>query len=241
MRILVAEDDTGVAGFIRRGLKEQQFAVDVVPDGEDALHLAQSQVYDAIVLDWLLPGRNGLDVLRALREAGNTAPVLILTAKGELENKVAGLNAGADDYLTKPFHFEEFLARLRALLRRQGPTTPTVLRFGDLEVDQLRHEVSRGGKKLELTTREYEVLEFLMRHAGSIVTRTMLMEHVWEYHFDPLSNVIDVHISRLRNKIDGDFPLKLLHTIRGSGYILRLPEGNGGDSKPDRQARPDKS
>lgn len=241
MRILVAEDDSGVAGFIRRGLKEQQFAVDVVPDGEDALHLAQSQVYDAIVLDWLLPGRNGLEVLRALREAGNTAPVLILTAKGELENKVAGLNAGADDYLTKPFHFEEFLARLRALLRRQGPTTPTVLRLGDLEVDQLRHEARRGGKKLELTNREYEVLEFLMRHAGSIVTRTMLMEHVWEYHFDPLSNVIDVHISRLRNKIDGDSPLKLLHTIRGSGYILRLPEGNGGGAKGERRAQPDKS
>ena len=224
MRILVAEDDTGVAGFIRRGLKEQQFAVDVVPDGEDALHLAKTQSYDAIVLDLLLPGRNGLEVLRELRQAGITAPVLILTAKGNVESKVAGLNAGADDYLTKPFHFEELLARLRALLRRQGPATPTVLRLADLEVDQLRHAVGRGGKKLDLTHREYEVLEFLMRHAGNIVTRTMLMEHVWEYNFDPMSNVVDVHISRLRSKVDGGFSLKLLHTIRGTGYSLRLPD-----------------
>ena len=224
MRILLVEDDARVSSFIRRGLREEQYTVDVASDGEKALFLAQTGEYDLIILDLLLPKRNGLDVLRTLRGDNVTAPVLVLTAKDELHDKVEGLNAGVDDYLTKPFGFDELLARVRALLRRRGDLVPTVLRAADLELDVLRHRITRGGKELVLTSREFELLEFLLRHPNQIVTRTMLAEHVWEHDFDPLSNVIDVHIARLRRKIDEGFSPKLLETVRGRGYILQVPE-----------------
>jgi DNA-binding response OmpR family regulator len=223
MRILLVEDDSRVASFIRRGLREEHYTVDVAKDGEEALFLAQTGEYDAIVLDLMLPKRNGLDVLRTLRSERSTMPVLVLTAKDETQDKVSGLDAGADDYLTKPFRFDELLARLRALLRRRGDMVPTVLKAGDLELDTLRHRAARGGKALDLTSREYTLLEFLLRHPNQVVSRTMLAEHVWEHDFDPLSNVIDVHIARLRRKIDDGFTPKLLHTIRGSGYMLQDP------------------
>ena len=224
MRILLVEDDARVASFIRRGLREEHYTVDVAPDGEQALFLAQTGEYDLIILDIMLPKRSGLDVLKTLRADGLTVPILILTAKDKLKDKVTGLNAGADDYLTKPFGFEELLARIATLSRRRGDMIPTSLRLADLELDTLRHRVTRDGKPLVLTNREYALLEFLMRHPNQLVTRTMLAEHVWEHDFDPLSNVIDVHIARLRRKIDHEFTDKLLHTVRGSGYILQAPE-----------------
>jgi DNA-binding response OmpR family regulator len=232
MRILLAEDDARLASFIRRGLREERYTVDVATDGEEALFLAQTEEYDVIILDWILPKRTGVDVLRTLRTENVTVPVLLLTAKDQLKDKVEGLDAGADDYLTKPFGFNELLARVRVLLRRRGDLMPTLLRAGDLELDTLRHQGTRAGKPLVLTSREYSLLEFLMRHQNQVVTRTMLAEHVWEQDFDPLSNVIDVHIARLRNKIDGEFTPKLLRTIRGSGYMLQAPEtgSRGGKS-----------
>ena len=226
MRILLVEDDSRVASFIRRGLREEHYTVDTAKDGEEALFLAQTGEYDVIILDLMLPKRNGMDVLRTLRGERQAVPVLVLTAKDELQDKVSGLNAGADDYLTKPFRFDELLARVRALLRRRGDMVPTALQVGDLELDTLRHRATRGGKPLDLTSREYTLLEFLLRHTDQVVSRTMLAEHVWEHDFDPLSNVIDVHIARLRRKIDDDVSLKLLHTIRGSGYMIQVPPGS---------------
>ena len=224
MRILLVEDDARVASFIRRGLREEHYTVDVARDGEEALFLAQTGEYDLVILDLLLPKRNGLEVLRTLREERNAVPILILTARDELQDKIQGLDAGADDYLTKPFRFDELLARIRALLRRRGDMVPTVLQVADLELDALHHRVTRGGKPLELTSREYALLDFLLRHANELVSRTMLAEHVWEHDFDPLSNVIDVHIARLRRKIDEGFSVKLLTTVRGSGYLLQDPK-----------------
>ncbi len=221
MRVLVVEDDKGVASFLRRGLREALYTVDLAADGEEALFLAQTGEYDLIVLDLVLPKRDGLDVLRTLRGSRVTVPVLILTGKESEEDKVAGLDAGADDYLTKPFGFDEFLARVRALIRRRGDLATTSLHAGDIELDTLRHRATRGEVALALTNREYELLEFLLRHADEVVTRTMLAEHVWEHDFDPMSNVIDVHIARLRRKIDDGRPVKLLQTIRGRGYIMR--------------------
>jgi len=229
MRILVVEDDTRVASFIRRGLREEHYTVDLASDGEQAVFLAQTEEYDLIILDWLLPKRMGLEVLRTLRAEHVSVPVLLLTAKNELRDKVAGLDAGADDYLTKPFEFNELLARVRVLLRRRGDLTPTLLRIGELELDTLRHQATRAGKALLLTNREYALLEFLMRNPNRLVTRTMLSEHVWEQDFDPLSNVIDVHIARLRRKLDGGFSHKLLNTVRGSGYMLQAPDGEQGN------------
>jgi len=224
MRILLVEDDPRVASFIRRGLREEHYAVDIASDGEQALFTAQTGEYDLMILDLLLPKKSGLEVLRILRSEKITVPVLILTAKDKPEDKVTGLDSGADDYLTKPFGFEELLARIRALLRRRGDMTPTLLRLADLEMDTLRHRVSRKGKEISLTNREYALLEFFLQHPNQIVTRSMLAEHIWEHDFDTFSNVIDVHIARLRRKIDGDFSPKLLHTLRGSGYKLALPE-----------------
>ena len=223
MHILLAEDDVRVASFIRRGLKEEHYTVDVASDGEQALYMAQTGDFDLIVLDILLPKCSGLDVLRSLRANRSAVPILILTAKDKLEDKVTGLNAGADDYLTKPFGFEELLARVRALLRRRGDMLPTALRLGNLELDTIRHRVTRDGTELFLTNREYAVLEFMLRHPNQVVTRSMLAEHVWEHDFDTLSNVIDVHIARLRRKIDDGFQTKLLHTLHGVGYKLQLP------------------
>jgi DNA-binding response OmpR family regulator len=224
MRILLAEDDSRVASFVRRGLREEQYAVDMAADGEKALFMAQTVEYDLIILDLMLPKKDGMEVLRALRGAKCGTPVLVLTAKDKPKDKVEGLNAGADDYLTKPFGFEELLARVRALLRRRGDMVPTVLAAADLEMDTLKHRVRRGGKDLDLTNREYALLEFFLRHPNEIVTRTQLSEHVWEADFDTFSNVIDVHIARLRQKINEGFSPKLLETVRGKGYILQIPE-----------------
>ena len=224
MRILLAEDDSRVAGFVRRGLREEQYALDVAADGEKALFMAQTGEYDLIILDLMLPKKDGMEVLRTLRAFKLGTPVLILTAKDKPKDKVEGLNAGADDYLTKPFGFEELLARVRALLRRRGDMVPTVLTAGDLQIDTLKHKVSRGGKDLDLTNREYALLEFFLRHPNEVVTRTKLSEHVWETDFDTFSNVIDVHVARLRQKINDGFSLKLLETVRGRGYVLQIPD-----------------
>ncbi|MBI4227558.1 MAG: response regulator transcription factor [Candidatus Omnitrophica bacterium] len=224
MRILLAEDDPAVASFVRRGLREEQYAVDVARDGEQALIRAQTDPYDLMLLDLVLPKRTGLEVLRTLRANRISTPVLVLTAKGQPEDRVTGLNLGADDYLPKPFRFEELLARIRALLRRRGGLTSTVLRAADLEVDLLRRRVLRGGRELWLTGREFAVLEYLLRHPNQVVTRTMLAEHVWEHDFDTFSNVINVHIARLRRKIDDGFPRKLLQTVRGTGYTIQAED-----------------
>jgi two-component system OmpR family response regulator len=223
VRILVIEDDKDVASFIRNGLAQAGCNVDHAANGRDGLFLATTESYDALVVDRMLPGIDGLTVIRTLRASSNTTPVLILSALGEVDDRVKGLKAGGDDYLVKPFAFSELLARLEALARRakSGSDAPaTVLRAGDLEMDLLRREVRRAGKPIDLQPREFQLLEFLLRHVGQVVTRTMLLEGVWDYHFDPQTNVIDVHISRLRSKIDKGFERPLLHTVRGAGYRL---------------------
>jgi two-component system OmpR family response regulator len=223
VRILVIEDDQDVASFIRNGLAQAGCNVDHAANGKDGLFLATTESYDALVVDRMLPGIDGLTVIRTLRASANSTPVLILSALGEVDDRVKGLKAGGDDYLVKPFAFSELLARLEALARRakSGSDAPsTVLKAADLEMDLLRREVRRGGKPIELQPREFQLLEFLLRHAGQVVTRTMLLEGVWDYHFDPQTNVIDVHISRLRSKIDRGFDRPLLHTVRGAGYRL---------------------
>lgn len=221
MKILLIEDDSRVASFIRRGLKEENYAVDLAKDGEEGLFMAHTGEYDLIILDVMLPKKTGYEVLSSLREEKNSVPVLMLTAKGGLEDKVKGLNAGADDYLAKPFGFEELLARARALLRRRGDMIPTVLQIGDLQMDTMRHAVTRQGKTLELTTREYALLEYFLRHKDQVVTRTMLSENVWEHDFDTMSNVIDVHVARLRRKVNDGFDKGYIHTVRGRGYIMQ--------------------
>ena len=223
MRILVIEDDKDVASFIRNGLAQAGCNVDHAANGKDGLFLATTETYDALVIDRMLPGIDGLTVIRTLRASANTTPVLILSALGEVDDRVKGLKAGGDDYLVKPFAFSELLARLEALARRAKSSTDapaTTLKVGDLEMDLLRREVRRAGKPIDLQPREFQLLEFLLRHAGQVVTRTMLLEGVWDYHFDPQTNVIDVHISRLRSKIDRGFDHPLLHTVRGAGYRL---------------------
>jgi two-component system OmpR family response regulator len=225
MKILVVEDDRETATYLAKGLNESGYSVDSAHDGRDGLFLASSGDYDAIILDRMLPGIDGLAVLGALRAAEIRTPALILSALGSVDDRVKGLRAGGDDYLVKPFAFSELLARLEALLRRgTGPATATKLRVGDLELDLLTRSVRRGGKSIDVLPREFQLLEYLMRNAGHVVTRTMLLEHVWDYHFDPQTNVIDVHMSRLRQKIDKSFERPLLHTVRGAGYCLRAPE-----------------
>ena len=219
MRILVVEDDRKVASFIQSGLEQEACAVDVLNDGSDVGEQAQSVDYDAIVLDLMLPGRSGFQVLRDVRARKPALPVLILTAKDTLEDRVAGLDSGADDYLVKPFALAELSARLRALLRR-GTPHDIKLRIADLEVDTLRRTVSRDGRSIDLKPKEYALLEFLMRHSDRPVTRSLIIEHVWDIHFDSVSNVVEVHINALRNKIDRGFPTPLIHTIRGVGYML---------------------
>ena len=223
MRVLIVEDDREVASFIRKGLTEAGHNVDHADNGKDGLFLATTEAYDVLVVDRMLPGIDGLTLIRTLRASDNTTPVLILSALGEVDDRVKGLKAGGDDYLVKPFAFSELQARLEALVRRAHAaheTEPTKLAVADLEMDLLRREVRRGGEAIELQPREFQLLEFLLRHAGQVVTRTMLLEGVWDYHFDPQTNVIDVHISRLRAKIDRGFDKPLLHTIRGVGYRL---------------------
>lgn len=226
MRILLVEDDARMASFIRRGLKEENYTVDLAKDGEEGLYLAQLNPYSLIILDLLLPKKGGLEVLKTLRSEKISTPILILTAKDKPSDKATGLDAGADDYLVKPFSFEEFLARLRALSRRRGALTETVIRIDDLEVDTLKRHVTRAGKEIPLTSREYALLEFLIHRQNQVVTRSSLAENVWEHDFDTYSNVIDVLIARLRRKIDDGFKAKLLQTVRGSGYILQTPESS---------------
>jgi two-component system OmpR family response regulator len=228
MRILLVEDDLTVAGFVVKGLKEAGHVVEHSDNGRDGLFLAASETFDTIILDRMLPGGiDGIRLLETLRSQNNTTPVLLLSALSQVDDRVAGLKAGGDDYLTKPFAFSELLARVDALTRRGKTDGPqTKLLVGDLEMDLLSRMVRRAGAKIDLQPREFRLLEYLMRHAGQVVTRTMLLEGVWDYHFDPQTNVIDVHVSRLRQKIDKPYPSPLIHTIRNAGYMLR-PEGAG--------------
>ena len=220
-KILIVEDDDATAAFIAKGLDEEGFTVDRAANGRDGLFLATDGSYDGIVLDRMLPGLDGMSVLGAMRASGIVAPLIILSALATVDDRIDGLNAGADDYLAKPFAFAELLARLRLVLRRgTGGTVVTCLNCGELELDLLSRKVRRGGRAIELQPREFRLLEHLMRHVDQVVTRTMLLEGVWDYHFDPGTNVIDVHISRLRKKIDEGFPQPLLHTVRGAGYRL---------------------
>jgi two-component system OmpR family response regulator len=228
MRILLVEDDRDVAGFVVKGLREANHVVEHAANGRDGLFMAASEQFDAIILDRMLPGGiDGLRLLETLRAQENTVPVLFLSALGQVDDRVKGLKAGGDDYLTKPFAFAELLARVEALTRRGKADSPiTRLVVGDLEMDLLSRSVKRAGQKIDLQPREYRLLEYLMRHAGQVVTRTMLLEGVWDYHFDPQTNVIDVHVSRLRQKVDKPFPKPLLHTVRNAGYIMR-PDSDG--------------
>jgi two-component system OmpR family response regulator len=222
MKVLVIEDDRTAAAYLAKGLKEAGHVVDVADDGREGLFLAGSEHYDVMIVDRMLPGRDGLSLVEVLRAAGNDTPVLFLSALGSVEDRVKGLRSGGDDYLTKPYAFSELLARIEVLVRRRGAAQPqTTLAVGDLEMDLLSRTVRRAGREIDLLPREFALLEYLMRNAGSVVTRTMMLENVWDYHFDPQTNVIDVHIARLRQKIDKDFPVPLIHTVRGAGYSLR--------------------
>jgi len=221
VRILVVEDEKKVAAFVRKGLEEEGYAVDVAIDGEKALYMAEMSDYDLIILDWMIPKKDGLAVLGQLRASGLTTPVILLTARDAVQDKVLGLNTGADDYLAKPFDFAELLARVRALFRRGKSDASTVLEVGDLRMDLLSRKVTRAGVAIDLTAKEYSLLEYFMRNTGKVLTRTMIAEHVWDVHFDSDSNVIDVYVNYLRNKIDRPFEPKLLQTVRGVGYALK--------------------
>ena len=221
MRLLVVEDEKKVSGFVRKGLEEEGYAVDVAFDGKTGLQMAMDGVHDLIVLDINLPGMDGLSVLRELRTGRVSTPVLLLTVRANIEDKVLGLDAGADDYLTKPFAFQELVARVRALLRRQTEAKLPVLRFADLTLDPARRTVLRGGKKIDLTTKEYALLDYFLRNPGRVLTRTMIADHVWDYDFDTMTNIIDVYVNYLRRKIDSDREHKLIHTVRGVGYVLK--------------------
>lgn len=225
MRILVIEDDEEAAAYMAKGLKEQGYVVDHASTGPDGLALATAEKYDLLIVDRMLPGMDGLVIVEALRKSDNQTPVLFLSALGQVDDRVKGLQAGGDDYLTKPYAFSELLARIEALLRRgKGVSEQTTFKVADLELDLLKRSVTRAGEEIDLQPREFKLLEYLMRHSGQVVTRTMLLEGVWDYHFDPKTNVIDVHISRLRQKIDKDFSPPLLQTVRGAGYSLREPK-----------------
>ena len=222
MRILVIEDDSEAAAYMAKGLREAGHVVDHAATGTDGLFLATSERWDVMIVDRMLPGLDGLSIIQAVRAAGILTPVLVLSALGKVDDRVRGLKAGGDDYLVKPYAFAELMARIEALSRRVSSAQPeTRLKVEDLEMDLLGRSVSRSGKPIDLQPREFRLLEYLMRHAGQVVTRTMLLENVWEYHFDPQTNLIDVHISRLRQKVDKDFDPPLIHTVRGAGYSLR--------------------
>ena len=223
MRILVIEDDKKIASFVVNGLKQSGFAVDHCVDGEEGLFMARNTSYDSAVIDIMLPKLDGLSVVQRLRKENIRVPVIILSAKASVDDRVKGLHAGGDDYLTKPFAFSELLARVQALIRRSTNTAePTRLTVGDLSLDLLTREVTRAGQKIELQAREFSLLEYLLRHAGRVVTKTMILEHVWDYSFDPQTNVVDVLVHRLRAKVDKDFPKKLIQTLRGVGYVLKI-------------------
>ena len=222
MRILIIEDDREAASYLVKALREAGHVPDHAGDGVTGFHMADSHDYDVMIVDRMLPERDGLTVVKDLRGKGKNTPALILSALGQVDDRVAGRRAGGDDYLAKPYAFSELLARVEVLGRRRaGREIETVYRVGDLELDRLSHDVRRGGKSIVLQPREFRLLEYLMQHAGRVVTRTMLLENVWDYHFDPQTNVIDVHVSRLRSKIERDFGSALLHTVRGAGYIMR--------------------
>lgn len=223
MRVLLVEDDEKIAAFICKGLAEAGFAVDHAADGEDGLHLALTEPYDACVIDIMLPKLDGLNLIERLRHQKISTPVIILSAKRSVDDRVKGLQTGSDDYLVKPFAFSELLARVQALIRRASPPTlPTRLVVDDLHLDLLTRDISRGDQKIELQPREFALLEYLMRNPGRVVSKTMILEHVWDYNFDPQTNVVDVLICRLRNKVDRDFEQKMIHTIRGVGYVLKV-------------------
>ena len=225
MKVLIVEDDRVAAGYLCNALRESGHVADVVEDGGQGLQRALYEPYDALIVDRMLPGLDGLSLIGRLRNEGRTTPVLIVSALGEVDERVRGLRAGGDDYLVKPYAFAELLARLEVLVdRRRGTPAQTRLQVADLELDMLSRSVRRAGRKIELKPREFLILEYLMRHRGQVVTRTMLLESVWDYHFDPQTNVIDVHMSRLRQKIDKGFEVPLLHTVRGAGYALREPD-----------------
>ncbi|MEI6085229.1 MAG: response regulator transcription factor [Verrucomicrobiota bacterium] len=221
MRVLVVEDDRKTASFISKALKGEGFATDILSDGDQALTALTTTAFDAVVLDIMLPGRDGLSVVRQLRARGNHTPVLLLSARGQVNERVEGLDAGADDYLAKPFALDELLARVRAMMRRSEGSTSSVLRLADLRLDTTTRTAHRGERAIELTTREYRLLEMLMRSPGRICGRMLIIEKVWDYDFDPGSNIVDVYIRRLRGKIDDGFDLKLLHSVRGVGYVMK--------------------
>lgn len=220
MRILVIEDEKKVSAFIKRGLEQESYAVDLAEDGIEGQHMAEVNEYDAIILDIMLPKKNGLDVLRDVKAAGVKTPIILLTARDTVDDRVKGLDLGADDYLTKPFAFEELLARLRVLMRRGGSGSP-VLKFADLSLDPATRRARRGETEVELTVKEYALLEYLLRNPNRVLTRTLIAEHVWDQSFDSETNVVDVYVNHLRSKIDKDFPTKLIHTVRGVGYVLK--------------------
>ncbi len=220
MRILIVEDDRKVGAFLQKGLREEQYAIDVCRDGEEALEWASINSYDVIVLDIMLPKKDGFAVCRELRQKGVLTPILMLTAKDSVEDKVSGLTEGADDYLTKPFSFEELLARIRALLRRTQDYKTKALRVGDLELDPIKRQATRAGKQIPLSGKEYALLEYLMRNKGRVVTESMIVEHVWDMNYEGTSNIVNVYINYLRKKIDSEFEVKLVRTIRGHGYTI---------------------
>jgi two-component system, OmpR family, response regulator len=225
MKILVIEDDPETAAYVANGLKEHGHTVDQAQNGRDGLFLAAGEVYDVLVVDRMLPGVDGLGIVKTIRGTGIKTPVLFLTTLGGIDDRVEGLEAGGDDYLVKPFAFAELVARINALARRPPlAAIETTLRVADLELDLLKRTVARAGQRIDLQPQEFKLLEYLMRYAGRVVTRTMLLENVWEFHFDPQTSVVETHISRLRSKVDRDFDVELIHTIRGSGYCLRAPD-----------------
>ena len=223
MRLLLVEDDLRIASFVRKGLEEAGYAVDHATNGEDGLHLALHEPYDVAIIDLMLPKLDGLTLIEDLRQKEINTPVMILSAKRSIDDRVKGLQTGGDDYLTKPFAFSELLARVQALIRRSSRTSePTSLTVGELSIDLLTREVTRTGTKIELQPHEFALLEYLMRNAGRVLSKTMILEHVWDYNFDPQTNVVDVLVCRLRNKVDRDFDNKMIHTIRGVGYVLKV-------------------
>ena len=222
MRILLIEDDLKIASFVIKGFKAAGFAVDHVTDGENGLHMALTEPYDSAIIDIMMPKLDGLSIIEKMRQEKITTPVIILSAKGSVDDRVKGLQTGSDDYLTKPFSFSELLARVQALIRRAtGASEPTRLSVGDLSLNLLTREVTRRGIKIDLQPLEFSLLEYLMRNTGRVVSKTMIMEHVWNYDFDPQTNVVEVRVSRLRDKVDKGFPSKLIHTVRGVGYVLK--------------------
>jgi DNA-binding response OmpR family regulator len=240
MRLLMVEDDARIARFVAKGLREQAYAVDVATTGDEALYQAAINTYDLVILDVMIPGRDGFEVCRELRKSGQRMPILMLTARDAVEDRISGLDHGADDYLTKPFEFRELLARLRALLRRSGELRPAKIAVADLVLDTGAQSVSRGGHEVPLTAKEYALLEFLARNAGRVVGRAEIAEHVWDETFDPFSNLIEVYVNRVRRKIDADSAKPLLHTRRGAGYLLGPVSDSGTadgeeDSAPQRQ------